>query len=254
MQARLGDAEVQEAALAQRRHALEEERLGRLASKLLATVLEDMVQSEGQITLVEAMRRHPRIESFERLDAHWEAWAAAVKNALSVLREHPELVRVDGLALEGRLRQLGIPLTVDELLIYLKVQAFLRDKADPRPFPPRGVRFTEEMLPEYVRASELESTRQLWHDKELVEHKLMDVRLLKADLGARLASDRRPPGLWWGLAVLVYLAIVGLLLPVALMPAAPGQPLVLGKWGPVGLFGAGLAAFFVYVVWLARRL
>jgi len=64
-------------------------------------------------------------------------------------------------------------------------------------------------------------------------------------LEERLAAFRYPPNIWWGLGVLAYLAIGGVMFPLALLPAdTPDKGL---KWLALFLFCSGIVALFCYI-------
>ena len=74
------------------------------------------------------------------------------------------------------------------------------------------------------------------------------IEILQSDvahLGERLSAFRYPPNMWWGLGILAYLAVGGVIVPLALLPVDVHREQL--KWTVLVLFSSGILALFLYI-------
>jgi len=74
------------------------------------------------------------------------------------------------------------------------------------------------------------------------------IEILQSDvahLGERLSAFRYPPNMWWGLVILAYLTVGGVIVPLALLPVDVHREEL--KWTVLALFSSGILALFVYI-------
>lgn len=220
--------------------------------------LDLVIEKQGNISLTEVMTEAISCSrSDEELQPFYDKIVAATRNALSLFRED----RNDGFESQQQfydyLERKGLVLSNLERRVYLRVRRFLREQEE------KNTRFASAivptlsalaMKPEYLRADELNSYRQLERDIELIERDKKSLEAIESDLTDQLTYAGKPEGVNWGLAVLAYFSVVGIILPLALTPMAPDHFSGLFRWGVFILFLSGFLFFFLYLAKLVRQL
>ncbi|HEX9969535.1 MAG TPA: hypothetical protein VGB03_05295, partial [Acidimicrobiales bacterium] len=102
--------------------------------------------------------------------------------------------------------------------------------------------------------------KQLQRQERRIEREAVlnaEVRALQAEadiVKEELQRLARPPGIWTGLAVLAYFAVVGILVPLASMASRPVESDLWFRRLIVVLFGSGLVSLLGYIGWSVRQL
>ena len=92
----------------------------------------------------------------------------------------------------------------------------------------------------------------LCNDIAVLERTIAPLERLESELKLRLASLRRPSGMAEALGVSAVFAILGIVIPVLMLPVSSDSFGYFDKWVAVGAFLAGLILFFGYLLRLAR--
>lgn len=99
------------------------------------------------------------------------------------------------------------------------------------------------------RTAESRMRRDEAREKEIedVERELLYSKKEQSSLVERIEAFSYPPHLWFGLFVLIYFAIVGIMYPLAQMPADVYDPS--SRYLTIGLFVSGLVLLIAYIAY-----
>jgi hypothetical protein len=88
--------------------------------------------------------------------------------------------------------------------------------------------------------------------EEIMQHTIEELAAQAAALRSeirrldeKLRAFRYPPNLWWGLAILGYLTVGGVIVPLAVLPAGMHHEAL--KRAVLALFSSGVLALFLYI-------
>jgi hypothetical protein len=207
-----------------------EQLLRRDAVDFIHEAAEELIGSKGDIGLEVLMRHHdPRDRSAGELRPFVEEAAEAVAAAFE--RKDPAAM-------------LETP-TDRYAVLANRIAEELGEEPPDRTTTANGKAFT---------LKQEEAYRQLLRDQQALGSEKRTRELEKGQVDAALAGLADPSGVWAGLTVLLYFAVAGCLVPLAVMAAGPeelgtGLAVVV-----VALFASGLAALAGYLIVEVRRL
>lgn len=235
--------------LAKASHKSAQERLQRWkGEKFVADVLPELIDTQGGVALEELTRKYETWDMSEKeLAPFFEEAVRVVRDAIAYFQAHPVLGNARD-SFDEYAKVLGISLTKSEREVYERIYYDKRREAmssmgqlqEPI-FRLTGFRDPEM---EQLRASEygvlLRSCQEAARD---ISRLAAERRVIKEDL-SRLGQ---PSGVGTGIAILAYLTVVGVILPLCLLPLDIHRNYVFLKWLVLALFFLGLSAFMAYL-------
>jgi len=258
LEARIRDIELQLAIKRQNFSFLQKRLLEWDALDFLedSDVLDKIIESEGQISLVDAMNRTTGCKrSEEELQPYWDEVIAATKNAFHLGREHFSEPPDESQDPDMFIRNLGINLSSLHLKIYYRVYGHLLAEHERRRNPFGSIMNSVSVrMPDILSADEINRYRILERDIETLEREINALETQSSDLKIQLKHLGYPKGVTLGIIVLAYFSLTGIVVPVFLLPFPPEQFTPIHKWSIFLLFVSGLVLFFVYLFGLIRQL
>lgn len=220
-------------------------------------VLNMLVESGGQISLAEAMKRVTGYNrSEDELRPYWDEAINVTKNAFRLVTENfSELAESEG-DIDVFLKNLGLDISSYRLKIYHRIFGKILNEYEKRrnPFGAMMNSIASVQIPDFRSADENNRYRALEHDIEVIERDKSALETQLFDLEAQLKQLGQPQGVKLGIIFLAYFSLVGIIIPVFLLPFPPEQFTSTHKWVVFLLFISGLVFFFVYLFKLVRQL
>jgi prefoldin subunit 5 len=228
-------------------------------------VFKKIIESEGKISLTDVMNgttAHKR--SIDELQPYWDAEIEETKKAFQLIREHISEIYEGIQDLETLLKKFEPNLSHHSLSICYGVYAFLRKEYYKKRNPfdailgsvveslPTSASLTGILPDVNLRLAEINNYRALQEEIEKFERERNALETLSVELKNQLKRLSLPKGINQGIAVLVWFALTGIVLPVVFLPIPPEQFTPIHKWIISGFFLSDLVAFFVYFIWLIR--
>lgn len=210
-----------------------------------------IVENDGQVTLGEALQK----TDWERRGE--EDFAQFWERAIEIVRAAFEAAKADGAALEeyedgdefARVHKLPTDWDLADA-VFLESIKRLR--------PPRQAGVFGGLIPRIPIDDATRQIRAIWSEGRTQEYQRRAAEWRDLDrqvenltdergrLQNKIAATARPQGVLFGFGVLVYFAIVGVMVPIMLLPRSEMSPGA-RKWVVV-LFASGLVAVFAYLV------
>jgi hypothetical protein len=260
LQAKVRDIKIQIGIKKQNLDVLEKQLLEWDAENFLkdSDVLDMIIESGGQISLAETMKRKTGCKrSEDELRPYWDEAITVTKNAFQIVKDKFSELAESG-DIDIFLKNLGLNLYSYRQKIYFRVFGQISKEYEKRrnPFgvmmnsissismPDNGIRSLDEI--NRYRSLE-QDTETIGRDKNALETQL-------TDLEVQLKQFGRPKGVKLGIIFLAYFSFVGIVIPVFLLPFPPEQFTLTLKWGIFLLFISGLVFFFIYLFELVRQL
>jgi cell division protein FtsL len=223
-----------------------------------ADVFDKIIKYKGEISLIDAMKGvtgHPRTE--DEIRPYWEKTIAATKNAFRLLNEHFSELPKKFEDLDFFLRDLGLKLSPHESKIYQRVYFILLSEYEKKHNLVLSIRDlvdTGFILPNYPSEDKLNRYRLLQRDIESLEQDKSALNTQVSDLKSQLRNFGKPQGVTFGIVILAYFSLVGIVVPLFLLPSTTDQFTSIHKWIIFGLFVSALLLFFFYLFTLVRQL
>jgi hypothetical protein len=218
-------------------------------------VLDLIIKSNGQISLTEALKKVTTCNrSEDELNPYWIDAITITKNAYHILEEN--FSKLEGIEdLDVLLKNLGLDLSSYRLKIYHRFFDQLLEYRKRR--NPIGLIMDPIMafkMPDISTADEINRYRILERDIENFERDNNALVTQLSDLEVQLTQLGQPRGIKLGIIFLAYFSLVGIVIPVFLLPYPPEQFTLTHKWSIFLLFFSGLLFFFIYLFTLIRQL
>jgi hypothetical protein len=219
-------------------------------------VLDLIIASGGKISLTEAMKRttnHSRSE--EELRPYWDEAIKVVQNAFQIVSENfSKLVNSD--EFDVFLNNHGINTSSYRLKIYYRVFGKIQTEYEKRHNPlVAGINLkTLFRMPDIRSADEINRYRFCEQDIESIGRDKNALEIQLTDLEDHLKQFGQPQGVKLGIFFLAYFSLVGIVIPVFLLPFPPDQFTITLKWSIFLLFISGLVFFFIYLFKLVQQL
>lgn len=220
-------------------------------------VLKMLIESGGQISLAEAMKRVTGYNrSEDELRPYWDEAINVTKNAFRIVTDNfSELAESEG-DIDVFLKNLGLDISSYRSKIYHRIFGKILNEYEKRqnPFGAMMNSIASVQMPDFRSADENNRYRALEHDIEVIERDKSALETQLLDLEVQLKQLGQPQGVKLGIIFLAYFSLVGIIIPVFLLPFPPEQFTSTHKWVVFLLFISGLVFFFVYLSKLVRQL
>lgn len=259
IQTRIRDLELQLNIKKENIDALEKNLLTWDAEDFLenSDVVDKIIESKGQVSLADAMKLVTYLNrSEDELRLYWEDAIKVTKDAFHLIEENLTEFLVESENFEVLLKNLGVNISSYRLKIYREIFDFyLREyEKSQNLFGAMMNSIANIRMPDFRSVSETNSyetlkrdTENLKRDKNALEIQVADLRIQSQQLG-------QPQGVTLGIVFLFYFSLVGIVVPILLMPFAIDKFTSYHKWAIITLFVSGLIFFFVYLSKLVRQL
>lgn len=219
-------------------------------------VLDMIIKSDGQISLAEAMRGvtgYNRCE--DELRPYWDEAITVTENAFRIVKDKfSELKKSEDI--DVFLKNLGLNLSSYRLKIYRRIYDHNLSEYEKKQNPFGAMRYSIASIeiPDISTADELNRYRTLGKDIETIGRDKNALETQLSDLEVQLKQLGQPKGVKLGIIFLAYFSLVGIVIPVFLLPFPPEQFTSTHKWVIFLLFISGLLFFFIYLFKLVRQL
>jgi hypothetical protein len=211
-----------------------------------------ILRNKGDISLVDAMSIAANCERDEdELRPYWDDVISTTKDAFRVVNDffsNAEGAKDFDVFLKG----LGLNLSHDHWKRYHRVFNYFIDQYESNrnsSFPNFSILTT---IPEFRTKDE--TGKELKRDIQKLEQDKNALETQVSDLKSQLKNLGQPKGVTLGMVVLVYFAVVGIVIPVFLLPFPPEQFTPILQCGVFLLFFSGLLSFFAYLAKLIWQL
>jgi hypothetical protein len=219
-------------------------------------VLDLITESGGQISLAETMKRvtgYSRSE--EELRPYWDEAITVTQNAFQIVKDKfSELL--DSEDIDVFLKNLGVNISSYRLKIYHRVFGKILNEYEKRRNPLGAMMssISSFNMPDIRTVDEISRYRTLEQDIETIGREKNALETQLTDLEIQLKQLGQPQGVKLGIIFLAYFSLVGIVVPVFLLPFPPEKFTSTHKWIIFLLFISGLVFFFVYLFKLVRQL
>jgi len=220
-------------------------------------VVDKIIESKGQISLADAMKLVTYLNRSEgELKPYWEDAIKVTKEAFHLIEENLTEFLEEIENFEVLLKNLGIDISSYRLKIYQQIFGiYLREyEKMQNPFGAMMSSIANIRMPDFRTANEANSYETLKRDIETLKRDKSALETQLSDLNTQLHQLGQPQGVTLGIIFLAYFSLVGIVIPVLLMPFATDQFTLNHKWAIFLLFFSGLIFFFVYLFKLVRQL
>ncbi len=154
------------------------------------------------------------------------------------------------------LKNLGVNLSSYNLEIYHRVFGQILNEYEERQNPSKAMMnlIVSSKMPDIHTVDEINRYRALEQDIETIGRDSNALETQLTDLEVQLKQLGQPQGVKLGIIFLAYFSLVGIIIPVFLLPVPPEKFTPIHKWGVFILFVSGLVFFFIYLLKLIRQL
>lgn len=220
-------------------------------------VVDKIIESRGQVSLTDAMNLVTYLNrSEDELRPYWEDAIRVTKEAFHLIEENLTEFLVESENFEVLLKNLGVNISSYRLKIYQQIFGFYLREYEKRhnPFGSIMNPIASVRMPDFRPVSEANSYETLKRDLETLKRDKNALEIHLSDLNIQLQQLGQPQGVTLGIIFLAYFSLVGIVIPVLLMPFATDKFTSYHKWAIFILFVSGLIFFFVYLFKLVRQL
>jgi hypothetical protein len=259
IQARIRDLELQVSIKTENIDSLEKSLLTWDAEDFLedSDVVDKIIESKGQISLTDAMKLVTYLNrSEDELRPYWEDAIKVTKEAFHLIEENLTEFLVESENFEVLLKNLGVNISSYRLKIYRQIFGFYLSEYEKRqnPFGAMMNSIANIRMPDFRSASEANSYETLKRDIENLKRDRSALDIQVSDLRIQLQQLGQPQGVTLGIIFLFYFSLVGIVVPILLMPFDTDKFTSYHKWAIIIFFVSGLIFFFVYLSKLVRQL
>lgn len=228
--------------------------------------LDRIVESRGEIPLADLVEDGTATgRTKEELQPSFDKTVATVKEAFQLFLVERPFQDEPPDEMTEYLRSIGVNVNLEERHIYERVywksaeiwSAQRRKRSSRRLFGALDIGPSPVVLPTNLNIPGQESVRlanDLHEECSRLEAECGRLELQERQYEERLRGLGKPEGLTVGLAALLYCAVTGIFVPIALMPMAVGSLAVWQKFGVTALFVSGVSSVIGYLFWSVRRL
>ncbi|MBI9051189.1 MAG: hypothetical protein JEZ00_17330 [Anaerolineaceae bacterium] len=222
-------------------------------------VLEMLIESGGQISLADILKQVSDINrSEDDLRQYWEEAVIVTKEAVQLMRENfSKLIEQDD-DIDIFFRNLGIDLSSYRKKIYKHAYYHFLNEYNERQNPyglvSSYVVSQAVNMPDLRTIDEDNRYRTIENEIEFFKREKHSQEIQLNDLEAQLKQLGQPKGLVLGIIFLAYFSVVGILIPVYLLPFPVEEFTPIYKNIIFSLFFSGLVFFFTYLIILFRQL
>jgi hypothetical protein len=212
--------------------------------------LEDFVARRGDVDIPAAIDDFcPRGSSFEEMEPVAIALASAVQRAFQQIEAEYTGGRLPPRTADEMIRD-GLHVQPDEGRAYESVSAAIRNAQR------QQSQFAPLMIPPVTSTSELPVQRQdqRIRDEQAAASEAKSLRTQIEAADAELKRVGRPAGIRSVIAVLGYIAAVGVVLPLWVLANEPRSDSGALRYAVLGLFVSGLIALVAYIAWSAYHI
>lgn len=220
-------------------------------------VVDKIIESRGQISLTDAMKLVTYLNrSEDELRPYWEDAIKVTKEAFHLIGENLTEFLVESENFEVLLKNSGVNISSYRLKIFQQIFGVYLREYEKRQNPLGAMMnsLANIRMPDFRSASEANSYETLKRDIEILRRDNNALEIQVSDLNIQLQQLGQPQGVILGIIFLFYFSLVGIVIPVLLMPFATDKFTSYHKWVIFILFVSGLIFFFVYLFKLVRQL